>query len=328
VAYDLNDYLNLTPDQARAQWASILARDPNRKRQPTFTPVEVILSFGLFRILDPHRYGGGNIHLAPEPAHLLALVFCRTPGSITNKMLNLDGSRANRGKFEWQVYVRLLEEPDRFLSLYFTAIEAGRSAGLGPDLLPEYLGLSGVEDLALSGQDELIGMERDPILSAEIDQLAGQLELPDTETSRLVLQRARIGQHRFAQAVLHNYAHSCAFCGFSAKSLKGHKLLTASHIKPWANSSSRERKDVRNGIAACPPHDSAFDTGLLTVNGGLRIHQAQKLQHSIAAEPTVSYFFGQTGLRPQLLIPDEARTPSAKYLEYHQREIFRGPFPP
>lgn len=48
----------------------------------------------------------------------------------------------------------------------------------------------------------------------------------------------------------------------------------ASHTKPGKDSNPTERLDPRNGPAACPAHDVAFDAGLLTVNGGLRIHIA------------------------------------------------------
>ena len=43
----------------------------------------------------------------------------------------------------------------------------------------------------------------------------------------------------------------------------GRRMLVASHIKPWKDSSPRERLDHRNGLAACPTHDAAFDAGLL-----------------------------------------------------------------
>ena len=33
------------------------------------------------------------------------------------------------------------------------------------------------------------------------------------------------------------------------------------------DSTSAERLDPRNGLAACPAHDVAFDTGKITVNG-------------------------------------------------------------
>ena len=46
-----------------------------------------------------------------------------------------------------------------------------------------------------------------------------------------------------------------------------------------------ERLDPRNGLAACPVHDVAFDTGLLTVNGGLRIHVARSLAGAVQSDP-------------------------------------------
>jgi putative restriction endonuclease len=43
-------------------------------------------------------------------------------------------------------------------------------------------------------------------------------------------------------------------------------MLLASHTKPWGDSFSRERLIYRNGLAACPAHDAAFDSGLLSVD--------------------------------------------------------------
>lgn len=42
---------------------------------------------------------------------------------------------------------------------------------------------------------------------------------------------------------------------------------------------------TRNGLAACPAHDVTFDTGLLTVNGGLPIRVARSLAQATASDP-------------------------------------------
>src|SRR5690242_10763823 len=63
------------------------------KRQVPFNAVETLLCYGLFSLIDPHHYGGGNIDRIPASARILSIFFRRTPGSITSKMLNLDGSR-------------------------------------------------------------------------------------------------------------------------------------------------------------------------------------------------------------------------------------------
>jgi putative restriction endonuclease len=52
------------------------------------------------------------------------------------------------------------------------------------------------------------------------------------------------------------------------------RMLLAGHIKPWQDSSAAERLDPRDGLAACPSRDVAFDTGMLTVTADLKIHIA------------------------------------------------------
>ena len=145
----------------------------------------------------------------------------------------------------------------------------------------------------------------------------------DAETTRIAEQSVRLGQHRFAASVLENYGHSCAFCGFAPRSLQKHKLLVASHIKPWANSDDSERLDPRNGVAACPTHDAAFDTGLITVNGGLRVHRAPPLEESSRVDPGVDRYFGKI-LRPTLVVPDGGEPPDDTYLSWHRQHIYRG----
>ena len=113
----LGDYLDLTVEQARSQWGQILARQP-KKRQEPFTPVEAILCYGLFYVVNPHRYGGSSLHRAPQIVHDLAALFVRPPGSITNKMMNLDGSRAHAGKHEWQFFIEMSRGGNGFPQLY------------------------------------------------------------------------------------------------------------------------------------------------------------------------------------------------------------------
>ena len=109
---DLTRFLELTPDEARQQWRRIVQRD-TRARQEAFLPVEVLLTYTLFFVLDPHRYGGANIGKVPIEAKSLAATLRRTPGSITSKMLNLDGSRRNCARAEPELFLRLSTEPDR-----------------------------------------------------------------------------------------------------------------------------------------------------------------------------------------------------------------------
>ena len=92
---ELQAYLSLTQEQIRTHLLDILSREPPvpGKRQVPFNAVETLLCYGLFSLVDPHRYGGANIDQVPSIVGTLATCFRRTPESITSKMLNLDGSR-------------------------------------------------------------------------------------------------------------------------------------------------------------------------------------------------------------------------------------------
>ncbi len=322
----LSAVLDLDLAQARAQWERVRARE-RRSRQEPFLPIEVILCYGLFRLIDPHRFGGSNIGSIPAEVAALASTLQRSPGSLTNKMLNLDGSRPNAAKDEPELFLRLSVEPDRFAALYLLVIHAAREAGLDERQVPDLLEGLEVDEIPMLGQDELGSRELALIADEqrdEIQRIHTDFDLPEPATTRIVEQRVRLGQHRFATAVLRNYDHRCAFCGFAPRRLARHRMLVASHIKPWAVSSPRERLDVRNGIAACPMHDSAFDSGLITVNGGLRVHRADLLDRSILEDARVGYYFEEPALQDRLLLPEGGRRPADIYLKYHREQRFRG----
>lgn len=325
MAGSLRDYLDIGPDEAMRQWRAILARDPPKKgrRQEAFRPIEVLLCFGLFRLLDPRRYGGRNIGHLPDEVKALAATFRRPPGSLTNKMLNLSFQRPHGGRLEPELFLRLSVEPERFLRLYLTILDAARAAGLGADRVPDFLGTAG--DTVLLGQDEIGDREIGIVLNEqEGDTGTTRLRewLGDAGTERLVEQRARLGQHRFAAAVLAAFDRRCGFCGFSPRGLGARGLIVASHIKPWAAcTNDRERLDPRNGIGACPTHDKAFDGGLLTVNGGYRIHRARDLEARLADRVTES-FFGRGILGERLRIGTGTAGPARRYLDFHRRNVF------
>ena len=319
----LSDYVDLAAEQARSQWGRILRRQ-RRSRQEPFTPVEAILCYGLFYVVDPHRYGGGRVDQAPQVVHDLARLFVRPSGSITLKMKNLDGSIKNAGAHEWGFFVEMAADRGRFPPLYNLVLLAARDMGIGHDALPDFLALEGVHDFDLLGQEELLGQRTyDAVVEVQAAKRRVRLLAGEAKTMRMAEQAVRMGQHRFARSVLENYEHSCAFCGFSPRSLPKHKLLVASHIKPWADSDDRERLDPRNGVAACPTHDAAFDTGLITVNGGLRVHRAPPLEVSSRVDPGVERYFGKA-LRPTLVLPSGGQAPDDAYLTWHREHIYRG----
>ncbi|WP_419946194.1 HNH endonuclease [Candidatus Poriferisodalis sp.] len=312
--------LDLTDEEARGQWGRILQR-VHRPRQEPYNSVEVVLCCALFRAVDPHRFGGRNIHLIPEEVALLADLFMRSTRSINIKMLNLDGSRPNGAASDVPFYDAMAADHRHFTALYECVVRAARQMGIGPSRLPDFVERDTAGYAVMLGQDRLPqGPLAEAVEVAAAQLRARQLAADDAQTFRVAEQKIRLGQHRFARNVLENYGHQCAFCEFAPRSLPRQKLLIASHIKPWRDSNDVERLDAANGIASCPMHDAAFDVGLITVNGGLRVHRAGSLQHSLTADVGVKHNFGST-LRSTLRLPRRA-APDRTYLAWHHEHIY------
>lgn len=208
-------------------------------------------------------------------------------------------------------------------SVYRLILAAGRREGLTTEQLPDFLGLESGGDLLLLGQEEL----NDQDLTASIREVLVDSTIEDglAETERILMAAMRVGQHRFARTVLQNCGHTCVFCGFAPPGDKTQRLLVASHIKPWSScQSSRERLDHRNGLAACPTHDVAFDQGLLAITDDLRIHLAPVLQQAVVAGDGAQYYFARPPLRERLLFPQDSDQPQHRYLRWHKEHVFGG----
>jgi hypothetical protein len=91
---------------------------------------------------------------------------------------------------------------------------------------------------------------------SDIDDLKIGDKIP--ETQRVQLVKARVGQGLFRSLVLLKHP-VCRVTGVTDK-----RLLRASHIKPWKDSSNFERLDGNNGIMLSPHVDALFDQGLLS----------------------------------------------------------------
>jgi putative restriction endonuclease len=252
---DVGYHLELTHREILKQLTDICARqlpEPGR-RQVAFNLVETLLCYGLFSILDPHRYGGANIDKVPLIVHTLAAFFRRTPGSITNKMLNLDGSRVHSARNEPLLFALLASEPSMYPTLYKDILSNARNLSINEESLPDFLDflhddtwteeLFGQEDLPDSKSVLLAGTDN------EMNELEQVCALGESLTEKLVERKIRLSQHRFAMEVLENCGRACVFCGFEPRSLPVRSgLLRASHIKPWAVADHREQMDVRNGL--------------------------------------------------------------------------------
>lgn len=324
------DYLELRPSDAAAQWLSILSRPSALPgRQVAFTPVETLLCLSASLLVDHRRYGSSNRHRVAEPVPTLASLFARPIGSILYKMANLDGARRNGARHEVEIASRLLSEPERLAASYRLILAAARSSGVGDVRLPDFLGLEDDSDgFVLLGQDELpLADVENAVRDDARGWLVSRPDLDERTTERLLVATARVGQHRFAGEVLRNHGYHCVFCGLAVEFVAGGRpmrMLVASHIKPWRVSAPAERLDVRNGLAACPTHDVAFDSGLLTVNGGLHIHVTVELAQAAETDPASRAAFGRPPLADHLLMPAGATPPKRRYLTWHHQNVYRS----
>jgi putative restriction endonuclease len=234
---ELQAYLGLSSQQIRTHLLDILARDPPapNKRQVPFNAVETLLCYGLFSLVDPHRYGGANIGQVPAIVGTLATFLHRTPGSITSKMLNLDGSRQHSARHEPLLFAFLASQPERYVTLYREIMVVARDLAVAEDTLPDFLHLLNTQTTEenLLGQDDL--PEGTGLLLAraerEIQTVEQTFGLGELLTERLVERKIRLAQHRFARDVLQNCGRACVFCGFAPHTLPERSgLLRASHI--------------------------------------------------------------------------------------------------
>jgi putative restriction endonuclease len=324
------DYLALTAAAARSQWRSVAARAPvpEGKRQVDFLPVETLTCLVASLVVNHRRYGSSTNHKAEEPVPSLARLFRRPNSSVLAKMANLDGTRSHGGRHEIEVAAALLPDTGRLEQTYRLLVSSARDAGIGADRLPDFLGLAeGAADLFLLGQEELRARDVEPEVARAAARWAQAW--PDVDrrtTERLLLGAVRIGQHRFARAVLCNHGHRCVFCGLGVvhKDGRPQRMLVASHIKAWRHGTAAERLDPANGLSACPTHDVAFDVGVLGVTPGLAIEVAPGLGGIVRAGPEADAVFGTPPLSGRLVLPDGADPPRPVYLAWHREKVFLG----
>lgn len=108
--------------------------------------------------------------------------------------------------------------------------------------------------------------ESKAILLDDLHALDSDVSLP--ETQRIQLSKARIGQGLFRKRVM-LIDPCCRVTGVDDP-----RLVIASHIKPWRESTNAERISGFNGIMLSPHIDALFDEHLMTFedDGRMLIH--------------------------------------------------------
>lgn len=122
--------------------------------------------------------------------------------------------------------------------------------------------------------------------------------------------RARVGQGKYRELLL----EECIYCPITM--INDERLLVASHIKPWAVSSDKEKIDPKNGFILSPLYDKLFDKGLITFTDDKRMVISNWISPSNVRRmnlENMKYY-------PKMPIDDMR----IKYLEYHRACVFKG----
>lgn len=130
------------------------------------------------------------------------------------------------------------------------------------------------------------------------------------ETERKAIVQSRIGQGQFRANVLDLWG-GCAVTGVT-----DHRVLKASHVKPWSKGSNEERLDPHNGLALTPSLDALFDYGLITFDAEGWIRLSGHID--VATLSTM-------GIRDNMqlrMMPERLE----RYLQYHRRFVFKEPW--
>ncbi|MEH2497859.1 putative restriction endonuclease [Bradyrhizobium sp. AZCC 1678] len=141
---------------------------------------------------------------------------------------------------------------------------------------------------------------------AEARVMLDQPYVPTATTTEIYID-ARIGQDRFRYDLIKARGAACEVTGCRIQ-----EILRASHIKPWAVASDRERLDPENGLLLSAHLDALFDSGLIsfTDDGTMLISDRIGTQD-----------------RLDLQLPQSLRsrpsTRRAKFLFYHRSNRFK-----
>lgn len=143
----------------------------------------------------------------------------------------------------------------------------------------------------------------------EVSRAENRIERDKTilKTERESIVKSRIGQGIFREKVLRKYG-SCIVTGIDTQ-----QLLIASHIKPWAVSTNRERISENNGLLLSATYDRLFDSGLITFVPGGRICVSRNITKDNQDKLGI-----KAGERYQLYENTEMKI----FLEYHNDMVF------
>lgn len=122
----------------------------------------------------------------------------------------------------------------------------------------------------------------------------------------------------FRDRVLRAYEHRCAVCGFNVRLGDTLVAVEAAHIK-WHCYGEPDREE--NGIALCLLHHKLFDKGVFTLDESFVLRVAEDAHGTCGFDEWLLRYHDQSIRRPQ----SPNYYPNDDFLNWHIREVFRGP---
>jgi hypothetical protein len=150
------------------------------------------------------------------------------------------------------------------------------------------------------------------------EESAAESTPPSSETERktdgvLVTEgraevKIRIGQSDLRKRLLKKVGPMCELTG-----IRNERLLWVSHIKPWAQSDSKEQVDIENVLLLSPSADSLFDLGYITFDDEGRM---------LAAPEITDEDLKLLGITPGARLRTPVSADKRGYLAYHRAYVF------
>lgn len=123
---------------------------------------------------------------------------------------------------------------------------------------------------------------------------------------------------RFRERILRAYEYQCAVCGYNVRVGNFPVGLEAAHIK-WFQAGGPDVE--QNGLALCSLHHKLFDRGVFTIQKELKVQVSEDANGTKGLTEWLLVFNGKAIKPPQR----PAYCPQPEYLQWHDREVFRGP---
>lgn len=262
-------------------------KETKRSGQNLWTRDQLLLAINLY-----YRIPFGRQHKSAPEVVELAKAIGRTPSAVAMKLNNftsIDPSEEGRVKG-----LAGASDRDREVWAEFHA------NGVPVAAESEALWLARLGRTAGAGD-----AERKPPADATFDG-------PTEATRSTVVRRA---QGFFRRAVLTAYERRCCVSGIAVE-----ELLVASHIVPWADSTS-DRVNPANGLCLSRLHDGAFDEGLVTFDEQRRLVLSKRLRAHLSnavLRESFERFEGEPLRLPTRCVPEE------RFLAYHREKKFVG----